>query len=116
MKLKSFQVKNYKSIQDTGEVKLNTGRIAIFAGQNESGKSATLEALNAFEQASFHEDSIPFNSSKSNQEVSCTYQIGDSDTDFWEEFENHIAEEMSITHETKGDILDTKKLYQIMIF
>ena len=58
MKLKSFKIKNYKSIQDTGEVKLDTGRIAIFAGQNESGKSAMLEALNAFEQASFHEDSI----------------------------------------------------------
>src|SRR3989344_3074391 len=53
MKLKSFKIKNYKSIQDTGEVKLDTGRIAIFAGQNESGKSAMLEALNAFEQASF---------------------------------------------------------------
>ncbi|MEX0672583.1 MAG: AAA family ATPase [Candidatus Paceibacterota bacterium] len=110
MKLKSFQIKNYKSIQDTGEVKLDTGRIAIFAGQNESGKSAMLEALYAFEQGSFHEDSIPFDSDESNQEVSCTYQIEDSDKNFWEELENRLAEDMSITHEKKGDFLDIKKL------
>lgn len=110
MKLKSFQVKNYKSIQDTGEVKLDTGRVAIFAGQNESGKSAVLEALDAFEQASFHDDSIPFDSDDSIQEVSCTYQIEDSDSDFWESFENSLAENMVITHEAKGDVLDIKKL------
>lgn len=110
MKLKSFQIKNYKSIQDTGEVKLDTGRIAIFAGQNESGKSAMLEALDAFEQGSFHEDSIPFDSNESDQEVSCTYQIEDFDGDFWEEFEKHLAEKMSITHEVKGDVFDIKKL------
>lgn len=110
MKLKSFKIKNYKSIQDTGEIKLDTGRIAIFAGQNESGKSAMLEALNAFEQASFHEDSIPFDSNELNQEVSCTYQIENSDSDFWEEFENSLAKDMSITHEAKGDIFDIKKL------
>ena len=60
MKLKSFRIKHYKSIQDTGDVLLDKGRIAVFAGQNESGKSSVLEALNSFEQGSFNQDSVPF--------------------------------------------------------
>lgn len=110
MKLKSFQIKNYKSIQDTGEVKLDAGRIAIFAGQNESGKSAVLEALNAFEQGDFNEDSVPFDSDGLNQGVSCTYQIETSDSDFWEEFESSLAKGLGIAHEGKGDVLDLEKI------
>ena len=53
MKLKSFQIKNYKSIQDSGVIQLDNGRVAVLAGQNESGKSSVLEALNAFEQGVF---------------------------------------------------------------
>jgi AAA15 family ATPase/GTPase len=110
MKLKSFRIKNYKSIQDTGEVNLDTGRIAIFAGQNESGKSATLEALEAFEEGDFNEDSIPFSLDEKNQEVSCTYQIEASDSDFWETFESSLAKVLGIAHEGKGDVLDLKKI------
>ncbi len=110
MKLKSFRIKNFKSIQDTGEVLLDKGRIAIFAGQNESGKSSLLEALNAFEQSSFFDDSIPFDFDDAIQEVSCTYALESSDSDFWEEIESSFAENYKLERGEVGAILDVIKL------
>ena len=49
MRLKSFRIKNFKSIIDTGKCHLsNTDNILVLAGQNEAGKSAVIEALNFF--------------------------------------------------------------------
>ena len=48
MKLKHFNIKNIKSIIDSGNCHLSDENITIFAGQNESGKSAVLEALKYF--------------------------------------------------------------------
>lgn len=48
MKLKHFRIKNIKSIIDSGTCHLTEDNITIFAGQNESGKSAVLEALKYF--------------------------------------------------------------------
>jgi AAA15 family ATPase/GTPase len=49
MKITKFQVKNYQSIKDTGVIELSENdNLSIFAGQNESGKSSILKALNAF--------------------------------------------------------------------
>ena len=48
MKLKTFRIKNIKSIIDSGVCHLASDNITIFAGQNESGKSAVLEALRYF--------------------------------------------------------------------
>lgn len=47
MRLIKFRVRNYKSIKDSGWCHLASG-ITILAGKNESGKSATLEALQSF--------------------------------------------------------------------
>jgi hypothetical protein len=44
MKLKSFQIKNYKVIDDTGPVKVEPTLTAL-VGRNESGKTAILKAL-----------------------------------------------------------------------
>ena len=110
MKLKSFQIKNYKSIQDTGIIQLDNGRVAILAGQNESGKSSILEALNAFEQGSFEDDSVPFDSDNAVQEISCTYTIEGTDTDFWDNIEDGISKDFKLKHESSGDILDVKKV------
>lgn len=110
MKLKSFRIKNYKSIQDTGDVLLDKGRIATFAGQNESGKSSILEALDAYERSVFDPDSVPFDFDDAIQEVSCTYSLEDSDKDFWEDIEKSIAENYKLTCENVGDIVDTTKL------
>ena len=43
MKLVSFQITNYRSVNDSGEIK--TERITSILGRNESGKSNTLQAL-----------------------------------------------------------------------
>ena len=44
MRLYSFRVQNFKSIIDTGEVKLPLDdNVTILAGQNESGKSSILD-------------------------------------------------------------------------
>ena len=48
MKLKHFNIKNIKSIIDSGVCHISGDNITIFAGQNESGKSAILEALRYF--------------------------------------------------------------------
>jgi len=49
MRLHSFQIRNFKSIIDTGECKISDiDNIVILAGQNESGKSSVLEALDFF--------------------------------------------------------------------
>jgi hypothetical protein len=44
MKLKSFQIKNYKVMDDTGPVKVDPTLTAL-VGRNESGKTAILKAL-----------------------------------------------------------------------
>ena len=44
MKLKSFQVKNYKVIDDTGPVKVDP-KVTALVGKNESGKTALMKAL-----------------------------------------------------------------------
>jgi predicted ATPase len=49
MRLKSFQIRNFKSIIDTGKCHLSeTDNILVLAGQNEAGKSAVIEALDFF--------------------------------------------------------------------
>lgn len=52
MKLFSLRVKNYKSISDTGQLILNNV-INIFAGKNNAGKTAVIEALYSCINADF---------------------------------------------------------------
>ena len=62
MKLIKFRIQNSKSIRDSGWCYLASD-ITILAGQNESGKSAVLEALRDFNQtASIPHDSFPVDS------------------------------------------------------
>ncbi|MYF47926.1 MAG: ATP-binding protein, partial [Candidatus Dadabacteria bacterium] len=62
MKLIKFRIQNYKSIRDSGWCYLASD-ITILAGQNESGKTAVLEALRDFNQtASVSPDSFPVDS------------------------------------------------------
>lgn len=50
MRLESFTVSNYRSINDSGEVKVS--RITALLGRNESGKSNLLKALESLKPAS----------------------------------------------------------------
>jgi len=45
MKLLAFQIRNFRSIVDSGWIPLSQDGITAFVGQNESGKSSVLDAL-----------------------------------------------------------------------
>lgn len=81
MRLLNFQIKKYRSIDDTEIVKLSEfDNISVFAGQNESSKSSILKALYDFERGEFEADSIPFSiDEKLAQIISCTYKLDDDD-------------------------------------
>ena len=50
MELKSFRVRNFRSINDSGEIEVS--RITALLGRNESGKSNILRALHSLNPAS----------------------------------------------------------------
>jgi predicted ATPase len=75
MKISKIRIKNYRSIKDSGEILLSDN-LFVLAGQNESGKSSILEALNSFQQQVSNKDNLNFDlENKENliQEVSCSY-------------------------------------------
>lgn len=86
MRLYSFQIQNFKSIMNTGECKISDiDNIVVFAGQNESGKSSVLEALDFFANG----PSDKFEKFEKRQgtdmtSVKCTFLIGKSDMEYLE--------------------------------
>jgi hypothetical protein len=49
LKLIAFRIWDFKSITDSGECQLSADNISVLAGQNESGKTAILQALRDFD-------------------------------------------------------------------
>lgn len=79
MRIKKIQIKNFKSIKDSGDISL-TNNIFVLAGQNESGKSSILEALYNYETQVSSKDTLNFElSSDGNflQEIFVTYEKPD---------------------------------------
>ncbi len=75
MKISKVRIKNYRSIKDSGDL-FFTDNLFVLAGQNESGKSSILEALNAFETGKSDRETLNFeleNSGNFIQEIICTY-------------------------------------------
>ena len=74
MKLSAFRIKNFRSIVDSGWHNLASDNITGLIGQNESGKTAVLEALKCFYDGEISEDvqrrgaGLP--------EVYCSFHIG----------------------------------------
>jgi predicted ATP-dependent endonuclease of OLD family len=92
MRLSKVQIKNFRSIKDSGDIEFNDN-LFVLAGQNESGKSSILEALNAFEKNTSNRDSLNFeleNQENFTQEISCTYT--DLDDAFYNEVDNDLLE------------------------
>lgn len=88
MRLKSFRIKNFKSIIDTGMCYVpDNGNIMILAGQNESGKSAILEALN-FHGNGIDQDFIRLRKriDKSDTSVYCAYSLSNDDRNYLKQF------------------------------
>ena len=73
MKLKSFRIKNFRSIVDTGWQDISPDNITCLIGQNESGKTSVLEGLKVFYSGVISEDVL--RSDLSLPEVSCRFTV-----------------------------------------
>jgi predicted ATP-dependent endonuclease of OLD family len=73
MKLKSFRIRNFRSIVDTGWQNISPDNITCLIGQNESGKTSVLEGLKVFYTGIISEDVL--RSDLSLPEVSCRFNI-----------------------------------------
>lgn len=75
MKIIKFRIKDYKSIEDSGDCFL-TDSITILAGKNESGKTSILEALEDFDtDTKIREDAIPIKRPDALPTISITFEI-----------------------------------------
>lgn len=83
MRLQSFQIKGVKSILDSGLCHLSDkDNVTVFAGQNEAGKSAVLEALDFFRNGAndkFKKLSTRADSGQNPAIVKCTFKIEAND-------------------------------------
>lgn len=76
MEIKSFRIKNYRSIKDSGPCYLSGDNITILAGQNESGKTAILEALEDFNVGrQIREDAVHIHHPEAKPEIWITFEI-----------------------------------------
>lgn len=80
MRLKSFRVKNFKSIVDTGECHLSQeDNILVLAGQNEAGKSAVIEALDFFGNGASEDFERLHRRRNESPEVACKFLLDAQD-------------------------------------
>lgn len=76
MKLKSFRVRNYRSIKDSGICYVSGDNVTILAGKNEAGKTAILEALEDFNTGrNIREDAIHIFQEDPKPEITVTFEI-----------------------------------------
>jgi predicted ATP-dependent endonuclease of OLD family len=114
MKLQRVTIKNFKSIKDSGDI-IFTDSLFVLAGQNESGKSSILEALEAYENEKFDKDNLNFEEEQNGnkkQEVSCVYELSNSD-DFLTNLSDELKEKYSLG---EADFLDKTKLEKLKSF
>ncbi len=78
IKLISFRIKNFRSIVDSGWRSLANDNITVLIGQNESGKTSVLEALQSFYDNKLNEDVL--RSDNSYPETSCRFRIENNHT------------------------------------
>lgn len=80
MIIKSFRIKNYRSIKDSGDCYLSGDGLTILAGMNEAGKTAILEALEDFNiDKNIRDEAIPYNNKELKPQIEITFNI-DSET------------------------------------
>ncbi len=73
MKLVEFRIENFRSISDTGWRRLSADGVTCLIGQNESGKTSILEALEAFYTGEIHQDYL--RDDQQMPKVSCRFEI-----------------------------------------
>jgi predicted ATP-dependent endonuclease of OLD family len=106
LKVKSFRIRNYRSIKDSGVCYLSGDNITILAGKNESGKTAILEALEDFNKGrQIREEAVPINRAESQPEISVTFEID-------KETLSEISDKIGIrTKPTQSVEIEYKKKY-----
>ena len=80
LRISSFRIRNFRNIQDTGEIRLEP--ITTFIGKNESGKTSTLEAIFSFEKDGEYADrdicnDINYESKEDFPVISLTFEISE---------------------------------------
>ncbi len=80
MEIKSFRIKNYRSIKDSAVCYLSGDNVTILAGKNESGKTAILEALEDFNiNKMIREEAISLHRSQVKPEISITFEMNEAE-------------------------------------
>ena len=79
MKLISFRIQNFKPILDTGTLAPSRDRLTVIVGQNESGKSAVLEALLAFYREEINQEHL--RPDGSSPRITCEFQLEQDDVE-----------------------------------
>ena len=108
MKITKIRIKNFRSIKDSGDIEF-VDNLFVLAGQNESGKSSILEAMEAYENENFNRDNVNFEEFQNDnnaQEICCTYTIDNIDS-FVSGLESEIRDQFKVDAE---DFLDSKKI------
>ena len=76
MEIKSFRIKNYRSIKDSGICYLSGDNVTILAGKNESGKTSILEALEDFDtDRQIRKEAIPLQDAEAIPEIAITFEL-----------------------------------------
>lgn len=78
MKLKAFRVNNFKSVIDSGLIHLSVDHITTIIGQNESGKSALIEALDSYYRGAVSEKDIRHEEDR-RPAVECVYATNEEE-------------------------------------
>lgn len=109
--IKTIQIKNFKSIKNSGDI-IFFDSIFVLAGQNESGKSSILEALDAYESENFDKDNLNFEEEQIGnltQEISCFYQI-EVEERFIKKLVDKLKSEFSIEEDDFIDLIKLKSI------
>ncbi len=102
MKLRAFNIKNYRSIIDSGWNYLAYDNITALIGQNESGKTSVLEALRSFYEARISDDVL--RSDMTFPYVACIFDLENSTLiDFLDI--RKIPESLATLLKTKKDVV-----------
>ncbi|MGC9341516.1 MAG: AAA family ATPase [Bacteroidales bacterium] len=116
MKLSAFRIKNFRSIVDTKWIMLASDNITSLIGQNESGKTSILEALNSFSNGKITDDIL--RSDLSLPVVSCEFLLSKNEIHDFSSLENipgdisaHIRKNAKITLSRKWNNKSESILY-----
>ncbi|WEL23486.1 ATP-dependent nuclease [Candidatus Nanohalovita haloferacivicina] len=91
MKLISFNINDYRSIDDSGECYLSPS-ITILAGKNEAGKTSILEALESFNfNQEIDDGAKPIGKDESLPKISLTFEISEAERSLFNEVDNSLT-------------------------